>query len=485
VNLTRTRAPRTLIVGATLGMTIGLGLSGLTAMAAANPEPPISEQVADTGRSTTEPVQPQPSELVTEPIPPATEAPAEPAPPATEAPAEPAPPATEAPAEPAPPATEAPAEPAPPATEAPAEPAPPATEAPAEPAPPATEAPAEPAPTVSTEVPATPDTVAQPDNSQQPTTDTPSHSPGPASVTTEPSQPIVTLPAPDSDDTGQPTISPLSIIGNPLLILEGWCSGSTFMISLGSPSYDSQIEIEGFGWLDLFAGEATYLVPKDVNADGIIFIEQWWNNGWGWVLEEWIVTVDACKPSAPAVTATVGSTSGSVRLTWAAPNNGGARISDYTIQRSTNGSEWTTLNDGVRATTGYTATGLTGGRRYYFRVQAENEAGNGPWSKVANAVARTAPSAVRSLTATSGNRSVALRWAAPTSNGGSAVTRYVLQRSTSPTSGWVNVSASIPATARSFTNTGLRNGTRYYFRMAAVNAVGRGSWSSVTSGVPR
>ena len=72
----------------------------------------------------------------------------------------------------------------------------------------------------------------------------------------------------------------------------------------------------------------------------------------------------------------------------AAPNNGGAAISDYTVQRSADGSEWTTLNDGVNSATGYTATGLTGGTRYYFRVLAENEAGTGPWSNVANAVAQ-------------------------------------------------------------------------------------------------
>ena len=47
---------------------------------------------------------------------------------------------------------------------------------------------------------------------------------------------------------------------------------------------------------------------------------------------------------------------GSVRLTWTAPiSNGGAAITDYVIQVGHAG-VWTTINDGVRATTGYTVT---------------------------------------------------------------------------------------------------------------------------------
>ena len=88
------------------------------------------------------------------------------------------------------------------------------------------------------------------------------------------------------------------------------------------------------------------------------------------------------------------------------------------------------------------------------------------------------------LRATRGNARVTLAWTPPTSNGGSAVTRYVLQRWTGPTSGWVNLSTTIPATTRSFTATGLRNGTRYYFRLAAVNAAGTGRWSAAVNAVP-
>ena len=203
----------------------------------------------------------------------------------------------------------------------------------------------------------------------------------------------------------------------------------------------------------------------------------------------WSNTANTIPRTVPSAARTLAATptnlSGQIRLTWLAPAaNGGSAITDYIIQRSPNGTTgWSTINDGVRTTTTYTVTGLTNGTRYYFRVLVRNAAGTGAASNVANAVPRTKPSAP-ALRATAGNARVTLAWTPPTSNGGSAITRYIIQRSTSPTSGWINISTNTAATARSFTATGLRNGTRYYFRIAAVNSAGIGPWSAIGSAVP-
>ncbi len=89
------------------------------------------------------------------------------------------------------------------------------------------------------------------------------------------------------------------------------------------------------------------------------------------------------RPNSPAApTGTPGD--GQVALTWAAPANGGAAITDYTIQYW-DGSTWKTFNDGVSPNTSATVTGLTNGTGYLFRLSATNERGDsdfGPNSAV-------------------------------------------------------------------------------------------------------
>ena len=94
---------------------------------------------------------------------------------------------------------------------------------------------------------------------------------------------------------------------------------------------------------------------------------------------------------------------------------------------------WSPIHDGVGTHNSYTATGLTNGTRYYFRVRAKNAAGVGAPSNVEDQIPRTVPSAPRTVTAIAGSGRVVLKWSSPASTGGAAITRYVIQRATSPT----------------------------------------------------
>lgn len=99
-------------------------------------------------------------------------------------------------------------------------------------------------------------------------------------------------------------------------------------------------------------------------------------------------TLAPTVPGAPTgLTATPdGFGYGYVTLAWTAPaDDGGAAITDYTIQYSSNGgSSWTNYTWGQWGTN-ENLYGLTVGTEYTFRVAAVNSAGTGAWSSTATA----------------------------------------------------------------------------------------------------
>ena len=135
--------------------------------------------------------------------------------------------------------------------------------------------------------------------------------------------------------------------------------------------------------------------------------------------------------------------------------------------------------------TGFTDTGLVNGTAYFYKVAAVNAVGTSALSNEASATPRaTAPSSPLSLAAVAGNATVALSWTAPASNGGSAVTGYNVYRGTSAGGeGATPVASNVSGTA--FTDTGLVNGTAYFYRVAAVNAVGTSAQSNEASATPQ
>jgi hypothetical protein len=68
-------------------------------------------------------------------------------------------------------------------------------------------------------------------------------------------------------------------------------------------------------------------------------------------------------------------------------SNGGAEITDYVIQYSTNaGTNWTTFNDGTSTSVSAVVTGLTNGTTYIFKVAATSVMGTGGYSSNSNSV---------------------------------------------------------------------------------------------------
>jgi hypothetical protein len=188
-------------------------------------------------------------------------------------------------------------------------------------------------------------------------------------------------------------------------------------------------------------------------------------------------------PGAPrSPVATAGR--GSVALSWTAPSStGGAAITGYRVQRSTNGTTWTTVTNSAPLSRTLTVSGLTNGTRYQFRIAANNAAGVGANSSTVSATPRTVPGAPTKVVGKPGRKSVALTWKAPASTGGAPITAYRVEYSTNGKK-WTTATVRAPLN-RTFTVTKLKSGTTYRFRVAAVNAAGTGAYSKVSTARPR
>ncbi len=138
---------------------------------------------------------------------------------------------------------------------------------------------------------------------------------------------------------------------------------------------------------------------------------------------------------------------------------------------------------GCPTSTSVTDTGLTNGTTYYYVVSASFTGGPNAGGESANSnqTAATpvtgAPLTPTGLTATPGNGQVALVW-----NASSGATSYHLRRST--TSGGPYTTIASP-TSTSFTDTGLINGTTYFYVVSAVNSGGESPDSSQVSALPQ
>lgn len=106
----------------------------------------------------------------------------------------------------------------------------------------------------------------------------------------------------------------------------------------------------------------------------------------------------ATAPSAPLALAASPMES-SVQLSWAIPeSDGGAAISDYLIQYSSDsGLTWETFVDGASTLMTAAVTGLVNGSGYLFRVAAVNRIGAGDFSLISEAVVPGPPPLVFSV----------------------------------------------------------------------------------------
>ena len=176
------------------------------------------------------------------------------------------------------------------------------------------------------------------------------------------------------------------------------------------------------------------------------------------------------SPAAPTGLAATPANA-QVSLTW----NASSGATGYYVKRSTTSGSETQI--AAQPTTGYTDNAVTNGTKYYYVVSAYNSYGQSANSAEVNATpVLSAPVAPTSLTATPGNMQVTLSWSVST-----GATSYHIKRSTTNGSGYAQISA--PATT-GYIDTGLTNGTTYYYIVTALNTAGESANSNQTSATP-
>ena len=188
-------------------------------------------------------------------------------------------------------------------------------------------------------------------------------------------------------------------------------------------------------------------------------------------------------PTAPGAVSGLSLTPGSGTLgaSWTAPSVHGAPVTDYVVEVRPAGGAWATFADGVGTETSAVISDLSA-NLHEVRVRALSAAGPGDWSAIASGTPQaptTAPGAVTAVALTPAATQIAATWSAPASDGGSALTDYVVELR--PAGGAWAIFADGTSTQASTTITGLTPATQYEVRVSAKNAIATGPASAVAS----
>jgi fibronectin type 3 domain-containing protein len=184
-------------------------------------------------------------------------------------------------------------------------------------------------------------------------------------------------------------------------------------------------------------------------------------------------TAPANTPSVPAGLQAVAGNA-QVSLSWSAST----QATNYNVKRSTtSGGPYAKISSSTSVN--YSDTDLTNGTKYFYVVSAVNSSGESANSTEVSATPTapaSPPATPASLQAVAENAEISLSWSA--SAGASS---YDVKRSTTSGGPYTQIAT---ASTNSYSDTGLTNGTTYYYVVSAANSAGQSSNSAQASATP-
>ncbi len=269
-----------------------------------------------------------------------------------------------------------------------------------------------------------------------------------ASVTTVPLTPTLTATAYSNT---QINLSWTNVAGESAYMVERSADGSTDWSTIATP-----------------AGNVVTYSNTGLSANTVYYYRVTARNASGDSAASAIVSKRTLVTAPSGLTAAAASTT-QVDLAWSDASG----ESGYAIDRSLNGSVWSSRATPGAGETSWSDTGLTAGTLYIYRIKANNPSGSSAPS--ANASATTITASTTLTVSAVSTTQVKLTWANITGETG-----YKIERSADGSSGWaLIVTAAMNATT--YTDSGLSANTVYYYRVTPTNASGDAAASEVKS----
>ena len=186
--------------------------------------------------------------------------------------------------------------------------------------------------------------------------------------------------------------------------------------------------------------------------------------------------------ATPTVTTSIIATNNLVIAGLAAETNANLTAGDTDTINGT----WSSVTNGT-ANTGTLLTSIRMSTQYKIQTTAFSTQTFNPTQPASDCIAAWmsisetfAPDAPTNVIGTPDTNTVNLSWTAPVNDNGAAIIDYTVEKAVSPYTVWSTTSGGSVSTAVSQTVSLLTSGVSYKFRVAAINSIGTGPWSTVS-----